>query len=54
MKFHQTPIAAAVTLALLGFSATVTVSAQTTPATQSDAKKAEARNHCRDWYSRLT
>jgi iron complex outermembrane recepter protein len=41
MKFHQTPIAAAVTLALLGFSATVTVSAQTTPATQSDAKKAE-------------
>lgn len=41
MKFHQTPIAAAVTLALLGFSASVTVSAQTTPAAQAEAKKAE-------------
>ncbi len=41
MKFHQTPIAAAVALALLGFSASVTVSAQTTPAAQAEAKKAE-------------
>jgi len=41
MKFHKTPIAAAVALALFGFSASVTVSAQTAPATQEEVKKAE-------------
>jgi len=44
MKFHKTPIATAVALALFGFSASVTVSAQTTPATptaQAEAKKTE-------------
>jgi iron complex outermembrane recepter protein len=41
MNFHRTPIAAAVSLALLGFSASVAVSAQTTPAAQAEAKKVE-------------